>query len=98
MYMSFDPGAMMAAAENGSLNSGMSVSFPVLPMIFLLGFMLVTLVPNISVMVRRLHDTNRTGWWFWISLIPLLGLLILLYFFVSKGTDGDNDYGPDPLA
>ena len=60
--------------------------------IFLLGI----LIPNIAVGVRRLHDTDRSGWWLLIALVPLIGGLVLLYFFVSDGTQGTNQYGPDP--
>ena len=53
------------------------------------------LVPGIAVGIRRLHDTDRSGWWLLIGLIPLLGL-VLLYFFVLEGTSGANQYGADP--
>ncbi len=56
------------------------------------------ILPNISVVVRRLHDKGRSGWWYWIGLIPLIGSLILLYWFCTRGTEGPNDYGPDPLG
>jgi uncharacterized membrane protein YhaH (DUF805 family) len=98
MYAMFDTSGMMNAAQNGSFDTGMSFAFPIVPLVLLIVFALATIIPNISVMVRRLHDTNHSGWWYWIALIPLLGILILLYFFVIQGTDGDNDYGPDPLA
>jgi uncharacterized membrane protein YhaH (DUF805 family) len=70
------------------------------PDVTLLGgiFSLVTLLPGLSVMVRRLHDTGRSGWWFWIILIPLIGLLVLLWFLITPGDEGTNDYGPDPIA
>ena len=55
-------------------------------------------IPNLSVFVRRLHDTNRSGWWYWILLIPLIGVILLLVWLCSKGTSGDNDYGSDPLS
>ncbi len=55
-----------------------------------------TIVPGISVGVRRLHDTDRSGWWLLIAVIPLIGGLILLFFFVSDGTRGANRFGPDP--
>lgn len=61
-------------------------------------FMLAMLIPSISVSVRRLHDTNRSGWWYLIGLIPLVGGIVLLVFFVTDGTSGQNDYGPDPKA
>ena len=58
-------------------------------------FALAILIPSIAVGVRRLHDTGRSGWWMLIGLIPLVGL-ILLIFFVTEGTKGPNAYGPDP--
>ena len=59
-------------------------------------FWLAVLVPSIAVGVRRLHDTNRSGWWLLIALVPLIGGIVLLVFYVSEGTRGPNDYGPDP--
>ena len=52
-------------------------------------------IPNLSVSFRRLHDTNRSGWWYLILLVPLISVILLL---VWKGTGGDNEYGPDPLS
>ena len=60
-------------------------------------FSLVMLVPSLSVLVRRLHDTNRSGWWILISLIPLVGAIILLIFLVQDSDDA-NTYGFDPKA
>jgi len=57
---------------------------------------LAVLVPSIAVSVRRLHDTNRTGWWVLIGLIPLIGAIILLIFYVQDSQPGDNQYGPNP--
>jgi uncharacterized membrane protein YhaH (DUF805 family) len=59
---------------------------------------LVLLLPNLAVMVRRLHDTGRSGWWYWIALIPLVGAILLLVWFATKGTTGGNQYGEDPLG
>jgi len=56
------------------------------------------LLPCISVTIRRLHDRNRSGWWLLLHLIPLLGTLILLIWTTLKGTEGENDFGPDPLS
>jgi len=61
-------------------------------------FGLVTLLPGIAVSIRRLHDLDRTGWWILLALIPLIGWIILLIWYISKGTDGPNRFGPDPLA
>lgn len=61
-------------------------------------WMLINILPGIGVGVRRLHDTDRSGWWLLIALIPLVGAIILLVFMCQKGTTGDNRFGPDPLA
>jgi uncharacterized membrane protein YhaH (DUF805 family) len=56
------------------------------------------LLPSLAVLVRRLHDTDRSGWYYWIVLIPLIGSIVLLVWFCSRGTEGSNTYGPDPLG
>jgi len=61
-------------------------------------FSLATVVPSICAGGRRLHDTGRSAWWLLLGLIPLIGFLVLLWWFVQKGTDGANEFGPDPLA
>lgn len=61
-------------------------------------FSLVMFLPSLSVAVRRLHDTDRSGWWWWIILIPLIGWIILIIWYATKGTDGPNRFGPDPLG
>ena len=94
----FGPREVLAMSGADSFENGMSFNMSWQPQPITGIFMLATLLPNISVMVRRLHDTNRSGWWYWIALIPMIGFIVLLVFAVSKGTDGDNDYGPDPLA
>ena len=58
---------------------------------------LVLALPLISVAVRRLHDSGSSGWWYWIQLIPFAGPLLFLIWMCTPGTDGSNDYGPDPL-
>lgn len=59
---------------------------------------LALLIPSIAVGVRRLHDLDKSGWWLLLALIPLIGALVLIYWFVQRGTEGDNQYGADPLA
>ena len=51
------------------------------------------LLPGHAVSVRRLHDIDRTGWWILIGLVPILGLLVLLYFYVQRGDAGPNRFG-----
>lgn len=54
------------------------------------------LICSYSMAVRRLHDLNKNGWWVFLLLIPLIGTLFLMFLMTSKGTDGSNEYGPDP--
>jgi len=58
----------------------------------------VTIVPALAVLVRRLHDTGRRGWWALIGLIPLIGFIVLLVFTVLDSDAGDNTFGPSPKA
>ena len=60
-------------------------------------YVLGILLPALAVGVRRLHDTNRSAWWLLLYIVPFGGIAVFV-FFCLKGTDGDNDYGPDPLA
>ena len=57
---------------------------------------LALFVPSLAVGARRLHDTGRSGWWLLIGLIPLIGALVLIYFFILEGDRGPNEYGADP--
>ena len=61
-------------------------------------YYLAVVVPYLAVIFRRLHDTERSGWWILIAFIPLVGVLILLVFLILQGTRGENRYGPDPKA
>jgi uncharacterized membrane protein YhaH (DUF805 family) len=59
---------------------------------------LAILVPSIAVGVRRMHDTNRSGWWVLINLVPCVGFIIFIVFAAQEGTVGPNQYGEDPKA
>ena len=52
-----------------------------------------TIVPALAVLIRRLHDTNRSGWWALIGLVPLAGAIVLLVFTVEDSNKGVNKYG-----
>lgn len=58
-------------------------------------YSLAVLIPNLSVLFRRLHDTNRSGWWLLIAFIPLIGAIVLLVFLVQDSKE-DNQYGLNP--
>ena len=61
-------------------------------------YALAVLLPNLAVGARRLHDTNRSGWWLLLGLIPLIGIIILIVFWVQESQAGDNAFGPNPKA
>ncbi len=59
-------------------------------------FVLATILPSFAVTVRRLHDTDRNGWWILINLIPIIGAIVLLVFTVQDSQPGANRFGPNP--
>ncbi|MGB7880315.1 MAG: DUF805 domain-containing protein [Ilumatobacteraceae bacterium] len=67
--------------------------------ILYVGYALAIIVPSIAVAIRRLHDSNKSGWWLLIGLIPFGGI-VLLVFYILEGTNGPNDHGvaPEPAA
>lgn len=85
-------GLVVAAATHPSSNSPLIGVFFVPIFIFAVGM----IVPSLSVLVRRLHDTSHSGWWYFISFVPLVGPIILLIFICTDGDPGPNLYGPDP--
>ena len=72
-----------------------SASFTYNAGIFGLIWSLGNLLPSLAVGIRRLHDLDRSGWWLVLALIPLIGTLILLYWFCQRGTAGDNRFGAE---
>jgi uncharacterized membrane protein YhaH (DUF805 family) len=54
---------------------------------------LAVLIPGLAVGVRRLHDTDKSGWWLLIALVPLVGIIVLIVFWATDGTPGPNQYG-----
>lgn len=57
---------------------------------------LAVLIPGLAVTVRRLHDVGKSGWFFFIILIPLVGVIWLLVLFFTDSQYGPNKYGPNP--
>jgi uncharacterized membrane protein YhaH (DUF805 family) len=54
-------------------------------------------IPGLAVLTRRMHDLDRSGWWWLLMFIPLIGWLVLLIWACTRGSNGPNRYGPDPL-
>lgn len=71
---------------------------PFFSVMLLVIYMLATLIPHMSVLIRRLHDSNKSGWFYLVSFIPFIGTFILFIFLCTKGTSGHNNYGPDPKS
>lgn len=62
-------------------------------------FVLFSIVPSLAVSIKRFHDRDMTGWWVLMSLIPIVGsIFIFVVVGCLRGTEGDNTFGPDPLA
>ena len=79
------------------LDVALGLSFGNTPYGFLyMGYVLATLIPGLAVTVRRLHDIDKSGWWLFIVLIPVIGSIWLLVLLASEGTRGDNRFGADP--
>ncbi|MBD3790514.1 MAG: DUF805 domain-containing protein [Campylobacterales bacterium] len=60
-------------------------------------FSLIILLPSIAISIRRLHDIGKSGWWYILGVIPfvnLIGIFVLLYFFITPSQEGDNEFGP----
>ncbi len=81
---------VVANLLDGAVSSGNSRSY-----LFSGILNLALLLPNLGVAVRRLHDTSRSGWWILIGLIPIIGAIVLLVFYVQD-SHADNQYGPSP--
>ncbi|MDE6046721.1 MAG: DUF805 domain-containing protein [Alistipes sp.] len=59
---------------------------------------LAVLVPSLSVGVRRLHDMGKSGWWYLICLVPVLGIIYLIYLWCQDSQSGSNEWGANPKA
>lgn len=57
---------------------------------------LALFLPTLAVAVRRLHDNGRKGWWIFLGLVPIIGILVLLYWYVQPSQSNANDFGPVP--
>ena len=86
-------GLMIVGGGLGSL-----MDFPQLGIILYGVYLLAVFVPTLGVIVRRLHDTGKSGWFYFVSLIPLIGTIWIIVLFVTEGDKGPNEYGPDPKA
>ncbi|NXY95183.1 DUF805 domain-containing protein [Streptomyces sp. BR123] len=61
-------------------------------------YVVAIIVPTLALSVRRLHDLGKSGWWYFICLVPLIGSIWLLVLFATEGQPQPNQYGPNPKA
>lgn len=87
---------LLAAASGSTGDETGGGIFELIGALMILVFALGSFIPGLAVTVRRLHDTNRSGWTILVSLIPLIGVIMLLVFLFGSGTHGPNQYGSDP--
>tara|TARA_B100000579_G_scaffold188058_1_gene153435 strand:- start:30 stop:422 length:393 start_codon:yes stop_codon:yes gene_type:complete len=81
---------MMDAGPMGEISMGYGWAYTVCG--------LVHLLPGLSVVVRRLHDVGKSGWFYLIFLLPIIGWIWLLVLYCNEGQKQDNKWGPDPKA
>ena len=76
--------------------AGDDASLILLGLLFVISIALI--VSSVMLMIRRLHDLNRSGWFFLVGLVPLINFIFGLYLLFAKGTEGQNRFGADPLT
>jgi uncharacterized membrane protein YhaH (DUF805 family) len=89
--------AVVAAVLDGLLFPG-SIRGPYSVGVITVITSIALLLPGLAVSVRRLHDTDRSGWWLLLEVIPFIGWIVLLFFLASPGTLGVNRFGPPPTS
>ncbi len=87
-------GSNVSAATNSTYISFLFYLYDALLVLYAL-YILATFIPSIAVAVRRLHDTNRSGWWYLI-IFTYIGAIVFLVFSVQDSQLGENKYGPNP--
>ena len=61
-----------------------------------IGYGLAVFVPGLAVAIRRLHDIGKSGWYYLLFILPIIGPIWLIILFVTEGEQGNNKYGPNP--
>jgi uncharacterized membrane protein YhaH (DUF805 family) len=87
-------GVTLAAGGDGALPRTQLFLFLVIAYVAI--YLLVTIVPATAVLVRRLHDTGRSGWWYFFGFVPSIGAPLIFVFCCLDGQPGENRYGPNP--
>ena len=85
--------ALKAALANAAPENAVIIFALVFDLLYL-----ALLLPHLAVTTRRLHDTDHSGWWILIGLIPVIGTIIVLIWMCTPGDDGPNRFGPPPTS
>lgn len=81
----------------GILDYGSELAFDIGELGILRGlYSLAVFIPGLAVMIRRLHDVGKSGWFLFILIIPLVGVIWLFILLCTEGNDGSNEFGADP--
>lgn len=78
------------------LTSLLGNSMAMIGSIIIFVYALGIIIPSIAIVVRRLHDIGKSGWWYFIGIIPLIGTIIILIYLCTDSQSGRNEYGPNP--
>jgi uncharacterized membrane protein YhaH (DUF805 family) len=100
-YLAYSFGLSIAIQLIAGVTMGLASVMPpdiggIVTMIIMIVAYIMLLVTSLFIMVKRMHDVNRSGWMLLLLLIPLVNIILGLYMLFAPGTDGDNKYGPPP--
>jgi uncharacterized membrane protein YhaH (DUF805 family) len=96
MFALFNILICFAALILGLIFMKASIGLGIFLYVLLVLYSLATLLPGLAVCVRRLHDTDKSGWMILLCLVPFIGGLIVLIFMLLDSTPGTNQYGTNP--
>lgn len=88
-------GAVVQVAANSVMENGVSFGGAVAYLLLFI-FYIALIIPSLAVLFRRLHDTGRSGWWWFINLIPLIGWIVMIVFCCDDSDPNPNKYGESP--
>jgi uncharacterized membrane protein YhaH (DUF805 family) len=100
-YIAYSFGLSLLIQLIATVTGGISTALPqeigvALAMIILIVAYIMLIVTSIFIMIKRLHDVNRSGWLLLLLLVPLINIILGLYLLFAPGTDGPNNFGPPP--
>lgn len=100
-YLAYSFGLSIVIQAIATITIGLASVMPpdiggIVTMIIMIVTYIMLLVTSFFIMIKRIHDVNRSGWLLLLLLVPLVNIILGLYMLFAPGTDGDNKYGPPP--